>query len=273
MNYNLLAIFLVPFVIAIAYFTFFEDVDTNFFKAIPSDFVEQTQNLLGEGVEPEVDETLEFLNQIEEINEQESEKNFELAPPKPEEKATYQVRFVGTWSQSTHAGYYINTAHFSPFVVWTHPESLKVFSAGKDASAGLEKVAELGGTVTFEKELDLLKDRGLKSYSIGKRFDAPGESLARIEVSEKSPFVTAVSMIAPSPDWIVAAEDVLLYEDDTWATSTKVFVRTYDAGTEQGSSFSITNPATDPHEPVKPLTDIPAGSLESFGYFEFTQVQ
>ncbi|MEM9236998.1 MAG: spondin domain-containing protein [Verrucomicrobiota bacterium] len=63
--------------------------------------------------------------------------------------------------------------------------------------------------------------------------------------------ITITSMIAPSPDWFVGLRgQSLLKENDDWVDSLSFELVAYDAGTEDGESFSLSNPATVPADPI-----------------------
>ena len=54
-------------------------------------------------------------------------------------------------------------------------------------------------------------------------------------------------MIGPSPDWFVGISGrSLLDASDQWEPRVEIDLFPYDAGTEEGDEFSLSNPATDP---------------------------
>jgi len=60
-------------------------------------------------------------------------------------------------------------------------------------------------------------------------------------------------MIAPSSDWFVGVSGLSLRENDQWLGQVSVDLYAYDAGTEEGSGFSLNNSATSPHEAISLL--------------------
>ena len=61
------------------------------------------------------------------------------------------------------------------------------------------------------------------------------------------PRLTLTSMIAPTPDWFVGVSGLsLLDSSGNWRDSVTVDLYPWDAGTEDGTGFSLTNDPTDP---------------------------
>lgn len=67
-----------------------------------------------------------------------------------------------------------------------------------------------------------------------------------IKVTEEYPLVTLVTMITPSPDWLVGVNSLNLYEDSAFVNEKTVVLYGYDAGTDIGTTFSSPNNPTDP---------------------------
>ena len=56
----------------------------------------------------------------------------------------------------------------------------------------------------------------IATYATGTVFNAPGEDTVQMTIEKNAPYITVVSMIAPSPDWFIAARNVELYKNGTW---------------------------------------------------------
>ena len=69
-----------------------------------------------------------------------------------------------------------------------------------------------------------------------------------ITLTTDHPLVTLTSMVAPSPDWFVGVSGLSLRNtaDDGWQPSLTVNLFPWDAGTEEGTEFSLLNSATSP---------------------------
>lgn len=194
-------------------------------------------------------------------------------------EVVYEVRFETAWSETTFPGAYPPDAHFSPLVGMSHRPNVFVFETGLPASDGLRIVAETGATGEMEDELQRAVNQGLGlDLFTGPEVDAPGSGTVLVGVGERFPSVTILSMIAPSPDWFVAARATLLTPDAQWYDEVTVFLDSYDAGTDSGTGFTSPDQATDPANSVKPITDGPLVApgdsvVRDLGRVVFTRVQ
>lgn len=160
---------------------------------------------------------------------------------------TYKVTFTGTWSPSdVEPGTYPGSAHFSDLIGATHTQGTQFWQSGGTASAGVEAVAELGFNGTLESELRTMQQAGNTGDTIvfSSLFGLPNSDTVEIEVSDDKPYISLISMIAPSPDWFVGVSGLSLQNNGQWLESIKVDLVPYDAGTEEGNTFSLSNPAT-----------------------------
>lgn len=261
----------IPFGVAIVYFAFFENPNLSFFNVVPKDFITETKDFFTPDPEPIPEEIDQFFGELTNLNEEATEDVDELVEETKELRAEYNVTFKVLWSPETHPTSYPDNAHFSPPVVWAHNEKFEAFKVGSLASPGIEGMAELGGTITLEKELESSKQNGLFSYAVGKRVEAPGETKTVIKVRDGYDYLSIVSMIAPSPDWFVAAEDIYLYENGVWLESITVPVYGFDAGTENGVEFTSANPATNPPVPIQRLPAEAYNDLAPFAEVTITK--
>ena len=167
------------------------------------------------------------------------------------QSATYRVTFEGKWTTSVTTGGLPSGAHFSPLIGAAHNDSVTFWSSGGTASAGVEAVAELGTTATFKSEINA----GSNALAvIEKSLPSGGTPAATVDftVTTAHPLVTLLSMIAPSPDWFVGVSGLSLRNaaDDGWQPSLTVDLFPYDAGTEDGTEFSLNNAATSPQRTI-----------------------
>ena len=95
---------------------------------------------------------------------------------------------------------------------------------------------------------------------------SPSSVSMEFDVVPSHPYVTLVSMLAPSPDWFVGVSGLsLLDEDGAWKESETVMLLLYDAGTDDGATFTSGNADSDPAQPISRLssesgdTDFTAG--------------
>ncbi|CAI8156690.1 MAG: Uncharacterised protein [Bacteroidota bacterium] len=188
----------------------------------------------------------------------------EAIPPIVEDKtATYRVTFSFDWNKNDFPTDYPAGAHFSPLVGWVHQVDNTFFDSGKIATAGIEQMAETGATGVLVAELnaEISNGKGLKVYTGSGLSGGVGTITIDVDVSPQFPAVSLVTMIAPSPDWYAACVDVnLLDENNVFVTNKTVVGRVYDAGTDNGASFTSTNSDTNPKVAISKITQPPLGN-------------
>jgi hypothetical protein len=182
--------------------------------------------------------------------------------PQPiEGDATYKVTVTGMWSAASHPTDYPSNSHFSPVIGMTHKAGTNFFQEGQLASDGMENMAETGGTNPLDDEIEnlvatgganqLIKEGGLGTGTSSRTFE--------INVARDFPLVTLVSMIAPSPDWFVAVENVNLLDNGQFVDMITVNTKAYDSGTDSGTTFTSGNADTSPAENIFEITSAPLG--------------
>ena len=162
------------------------------------------------------------------------------------QSVTYQVTFEGKWTTAVTPGGLPSGAHFSPLIGAVHNNQVTFWSSGGTASAGIESMAEIGGTSALRREI---ASAGPNAHvTLQKTVSSGGTGSATIEftATPAHPLVTLVTMVAPSPDWFVGISGLSLREGDNWLAAKTVNLYPYDAGTENGTQFSLSNPSTSP---------------------------
>ena len=160
--------------------------------------------------------------------------------------ATYTVKFKGNWNTSSTPDGVAGSAHFTTLIGAVHDSDVTFWAPGGTATSGVEGVAELGVTSTFETEITAA---GADVRSKVKRSgtSATGTRTFEVEFSRTHPLLTLLSRIGPSPDWFVGVSGLsLLDSSDAWRSSHTVDLFPYDAGTEDGEEFLLSNAATVP---------------------------
>lgn len=192
----------------------------------------------------------------------------------------YEVEFVSTWDATSHPTDFPIDPHFSPFVAVSHLSSSRLFIEGLNASEGLKNVAETGNTDKIKEELEFFVNTGEGLDVIeGNRVNSPGNSnVIQLGMKEGYHYATAVSMIAPSPDWFVSATTSLLDPSDgLWYDEVTSYVISYDAGTDSGTTFTSADNPTDPVEAISYLDNGPltegTDTVVNMGYFKFTRIK
>ena len=179
--------------------------------------------------------------------------------PVPEIKSqTYRVTFTNNWNRRDHLAAPRN-AHFSPIVAVTHDASFDLLPMGGLTSKDLELVAELGDTSDINPTLEMAVQQKKASEFLNtvNMFIRDTQSQTfDITVTENHPYISFVTMIAPSPDWVVGLSALKLYSESQGfypGLTSPYPLYAIDAGTEsgdQGGNFSINNQPTVPQTPI-----------------------
>lgn len=176
------------------------------------------------------------------------------------EEAKYEVTFEGLWSKETHPKDFPKSEwllHFSDIIGASHSADYRVWEQGGYASNGLEQVAKWGSPRTLESELKgesshirtIIKARGLWQPNVN------GKTFAIFRTDKRNHLVSLVSMIGPSPDWLVGVSGLELCEANcTWVGRKEVLLYPWDAGVDSGASYESPDTPTSPKEPIRRIT-------------------
>ena len=188
------------------------------------------------------------------------------------QSATYRVTFEGKFTASALAsGVAVPSGeHFTTLIGAVHNGSVTFWSSGAMASAGVEQVTELGTTGTFKSEIN----GNMNAVAvIEKSLPSGGTPTATVDftVTTAHPLVTLLTMVAPSPDWFVGVSGLsLLDAQGDWLASHTVDLFPYDAGTEEGTEFSLSNAATSPQGTIASIKGTGKFSDEPIATLTFT---
>ncbi len=186
--------------------------------------------------------------------------------------ATYSINFNSIWNSTDH-GTLPDNAHWSRLVGANHNSNVTFLEMGGIATPGIEDVAEKGDNDIFMEEIGSSITAGNAEQYIdgGSLSTATGNiNIAALEVSEDFPLLTLVSMIAPSPDWMIAVNSVELRENDAWKNSISIDLYPYDAGTDSGANYTSGNDNTNPQEPISSLQGVAPFNNEKIGTLTIT---
>nr|XP_012150416.1 PREDICTED: spondin-1-like isoform X6 [Megachile rotundata] len=176
------------------------------------------------------------------------------------DEAKYEVTFEGLWSRNTHPKDFPSkgwTIRFSDVIGASHTVDYRFWQYNGMASAGLKQVAERGSTRKLESELKdqsehirtIIKARGI-SYP-----NVTGKTFAVFRVDRKHHLMSLVSMLDPSPDWIVGVSGLeLCTPERTWIEHKELNLYPYDAGTDDGITYLSPDSPTEPQEPIRRIT-------------------
>lgn len=184
--------------------------------------------------------------------------------------ATYSCRFDNNWSGTNHPAGYPDNAHWSPPVIAAHSKDYSLWKPGEMASAGVVEVAQSGMTGTVNMELDEAAAMG----EVGERIqgEVTFNNMVQFQVFDtitltpSFPFMSAVTMIAPSSDWFSGFYDVKPIDEDAmvWYDEFEIEAAPWDAGSREGEDFVGGGESTNPRMPIMEFT---AATVPSSGAF------
>jgi len=123
-----------------------------------------------------------------------------------------------------------------------------------NVSNGVALVSQLGSVSTIRAEYRAQGD-SVKEIISGGLIDGDGMTMDNFAVDCSHPYVTVLTMLAPSVDRMVGVAGLKLCDGDTWKKSVKVCAELFSTATKS--------------ERVDPLRNSIQESNCSFGYFTF----
>jgi len=174
--------------------------------------------------------------------------------------ATYDITFTSIWNATDHTSLPVN-AHWSKLVGATHKTTNVFLQIDNLATTGIKNIAETGNNDVFNTEVTAEITKGeADQYIDGPNLDtAAGDILiSNLVIKEEFPLLTLVSMIAPSPDWMIALNGYnLLDAVGNWKTLVNLDMFAYDAGTDSGTDYTSNNSITNPFQPISMINGSP----------------
>lgn len=163
----------------------------------------------------------------------------------------YRVTFIGSWVAGDSSSYPAD-AHFTQLIGATHSPGSAIWVRGELASQGVTNVAELGSTSVIQSELIAAAQVGTtgRVITLSSLFNLPSSTSKKITVNADQSNVTLISMLAPSSDWFVGVSDLRLRPNGQWLQTINVELHPYDAGTEDGEAFTLSNTQSSPITPI-----------------------
>lgn len=149
--------------------------------------------------------------------------------------------------------------HFSPLVVHSHGFRHSAYTRFGYATPGVKDVAELGSTTKINNELKsaqssaMVRDIAMQS-GISRATDTVK---LMVTVSCRHRYISAITMVAPSPDWILAIFRLNMVKDNAFIQSKSGTLRVYDAGTDSGLTFEAPDKPSNPRQNIAPLFGAP----------------
>lgn len=162
--------------------------------------------------------------------------------------ADYDISLTTIWTTAQHSSV-PGSAHWSDLIGATHNTANEFVSLGANATLGIKNVAEFGSNSAFTNEINTAISGGQADQKLQQGFPFAAQVTAAfndVAVSEDFPYVTLVSMVAPSPDWFIAVNSENLRSgnpsiNNGWKNTYTIDVFAYDAGTDSGTNYTSSN--------------------------------
>ncbi|XP_016311550.1 spondin-2-like [Sinocyclocheilus anshuiensis] len=192
--------------------------------------------------------------------------------------ASYILVFTGHWSPQTFPKQYPlfrPPAQWSKLMAVTHNEQYQLWQEGAPANDGMKSFAEQGLTV------DLVKDtkEARKRRTVGSMYRTAGipsgigHSSTELLLTPRTPLLSLIVKVIPSPDWFVGVDSLNLCEGGQWKQEVTFDLHPFDAGTDSGFTFSSPNFPTTPPENITMITSQkPNHPANSFYYPRLTEL-
>ena len=130
------------------------------------------------------------------------------------------------------------------------------------------------------KEVMMMKKPGFVSsvYKTEMVSTPGGYKSTKIMVQNMYSMVSLITMIAPSPDWFVGVDSYDLCGMNGWIENVTMDLLPWDAGTENGLTYSLDNMPTNPVDVIMRITtdsnsDIGKHANVTFATVTFTRVE
>lgn len=188
---------------------------------------------------------------------------------------TYKITFTGNFTKAQHPNNnFPSNPHFSPVVVASHNAGYSMFQKGFKATKGVKDVAETGSSRQLSRELSDLQSSNivLEQNKTG-GLSGNGSASTTITVNEDCPLISAVTMVAPSPDWIVGVSAFTLYKDGEFIKNVTLPLYAYDAGTDSGSRFTSSDRPLRSPAPIDLLINVSGNAIKNpFGFLKIERL-
>jgi len=159
----------------------------------------------------------------------------------------------------------------------SHNNQVSFWEPGFRVSKGVKNVAERGSGYKLVKEAEwaIKIDQALDIFDGQEIKRSPGTSIVQFQLTEEFPRVTLVNMLAPSPDWITGVASLNLCENGKWVETKTIPAEVYDAGTDDGRTYTAEDEPRNEFEPVALLGESGRSDYANFppiGTYIFTKV-
>ncbi|EDV29855.1 Spondin-1 [Trichoplax sp. H2] len=163
--------------------------------------------------------------------------------------ATYTVVFTGLWANNNnYPNYPTNFPHWSPLIGAIHSPAVTVYAYGQYASTQVKSVAENGNAVPLKALLEPMTNNVKQVFvSTGSSLQPTATYSVTVNVDNNFNLLSALTMIAPSPDWCVGVDRVNFCTSSCGFIASKTIdLYLWDAGTKAAATeqYSYTGSLT-----------------------------
>jgi hypothetical protein len=167
------------------------------------------------------------------------------APAVADDGATYEVTVTGLWTAERFPLDYpkagvLSAPHFSGVIGASHNGQYALFQPGMLPTPGLERLSEEGKHSPLDQEIQgaIAAGRAGALFETDPIKDFTQSVKGRVRVTMANPQVSAVAMIAPSPDWFAGLAGVSLVEGGRYVAEKTVDLYAWDAGSDDGVTYT-----------------------------------
>jgi hypothetical protein len=174
-----------------------------------------------------------------------------------EQEAAYEVTFTALWTADKFPVEYpakglISFPHFSGVIGASHGARYTLFKEGMQPGRGLERLSEEGKHAPLDEEIKAAIARGdagmlFETDPVKDPAAAPSVK-GMVKVTAANPTVSAVAMIAPSPDWFAGVAGVSLLDGGKFVAEKTVDLFAYDSGGDNGATYTASDADASPKQ-------------------------
>jgi hypothetical protein len=174
-------------------------------------------------------------------------------PAAAQDGAEYEVTVTGLWTADRFPLEYpqaglLTGPHFSGIIGASHNGHYDLFRSGSMPTPGLERLSEEGKHSPLDGEIKAAIAAGVAGalFESDPIKDFAKTASSKVRVTAQYPQVSAVAMIAPSPDWFAGVSDVSLMEGGAFVAEKTVELYAYDSGGDDGVTYAASDKDNNP---------------------------
>ncbi len=189
---------------------------------------------------------------------------------------TYRLTIKGNFKKSVQGKkYFPRNPHFSPVVAISHNKKYQLFPFKTLASLGVKNVAETGNPGELISEVQSAQSkRAILDYETSSPFDGDEVVSVEVKVNKKNPYISLISMIAPSPDWVIGINNLKVIRQGKYLGKKVLPLFAIDAGTDSGKIYTSSDQATQPQGKIKRLYRVGSAVIKKtpFAYLKIEKL-